>query len=398
VVQVGITDPAITMPLPMRVVGVWDEEATHPSVGQFHLNEAGKELQRQVMDTIMEKLDEAKKLQESRRPARGFSVIQRDMRRAGMALFSEYGSAEQRSTLYSGMAASGDLGQYKPEDLQKIVENSITAAGHLLLFRYFDFDVEPGKAYRYRVRLILKNPAYNLPPELAMLPQVVQGETRATEWSEPTAPVIVQDDSAYFLARADTQRRSGPPEAVMEVFQWLPDVGTIAKVDSLRTQVGQYISGRNRTEVIDPAKQKYEAQEVTVNSTDMLVDVINAPAGVGELHADLALNSNALGLPDVAVVADEYGQLATIDPISREAQKAKVSTEFDWWTKQFQYIKERPAVVPGEEGIMDLLESYPGAAAMIAGGHGGAGGKDKKSKKKGRKASPLRMSPYGMMP
>ena len=392
VVQVGITDPAITMPLPMRVVGMWDEEATHPAVKQFHLNEAGKELQREVMDKIMERLDEAKKLQESQRRARGFSVIQRDMRRAGAALFSTYGSAEQRSALYTGMA--NDLGQYDAETLKKIVENSITASGHLLLFRYFDFDVEPGKAYRYRVRVILKNPAYDFPPEMAILPQVVQGETRATEWSEPTSPVIVQDDSAYFLARADS-RRGGPPAAQMEVFQWLPDVGTIAKVDSLSTQVGQYVGGLVRNvEVIDPAKQKYEPKEVPVNSTDMLVDVLDAPSSVGELHADLGLDSSVLGLPDVAIVADEYGQLSTIDPISRESQKQRIATEFEWWQKQFQYIKERPETMPGEAGVMELLGGYPGAPGA-AGGHG-AGGKDKK-KKKGRKANPLRMSPYGAM-
>ena len=32
--------------------------------------------------------------------------------------------------------------------------------GRLLLFRYFDFSIEPGNAYRYRVKLKMRNPNY----------------------------------------------------------------------------------------------------------------------------------------------------------------------------------------------------------------------------------------------
>jgi hypothetical protein len=59
----------------------------------------------------------------------------------------------------------------------------ITAVGNLLLFRYFDFDVQPGYAYRYRVKLKLMNPNYERPVNEVMDPAYAEGESR---WSPPS--------------------------------------------------------------------------------------------------------------------------------------------------------------------------------------------------------------------
>jgi hypothetical protein len=58
-----------------------------------------------------------------------------------------------------------------------------------LLFRFFDFSVEEGCSYRYRVKLIFENPSYGaeeVPKELA------RGETRESRFSDPSAPVVVE--------------------------------------------------------------------------------------------------------------------------------------------------------------------------------------------------------------
>lgn len=71
-----------------------------------------------------------------------------------------------------------------------------------LLFRFFDFDVQPGKTYQYRVRLVVADPNHNtdkrfLAPEVlerrAAVEQKNKGNLpyRLTEWSEPSAAVGV---------------------------------------------------------------------------------------------------------------------------------------------------------------------------------------------------------------
>ena len=57
------------------------------------------------------------------------------------------------------------------------------------LLRFFDFSVEPGKRYKYRVRLVLADPNYGLPPQM-LAPLVLDRKDRkdhrfVEEWSEP---------------------------------------------------------------------------------------------------------------------------------------------------------------------------------------------------------------------
>jgi len=66
------------------------------------------------------------------------------------------------------------------------------------LFRFFDFDVEPGKRYRYRVKLILLNPNYKLSPRYVERIELTESPYLETDWSDPTDPVIVPRDAQIF--------------------------------------------------------------------------------------------------------------------------------------------------------------------------------------------------------
>ncbi|HVX14544.1 MAG TPA: hypothetical protein VHC22_25375 [Pirellulales bacterium] len=63
------------------------------------------------------------------------------------------------------------------------------------LFRFFDFDVEPGKVYRYRVKLVALNPNYDLPTRFLTTPEDAQGIFREGPWSAPSPAVAVVDGS-----------------------------------------------------------------------------------------------------------------------------------------------------------------------------------------------------------
>lgn len=191
-----------------------------------------------------------------------------------------------------------------------------------LLFRYFDFQVTPGNAYRYRVRMTLLNPNFKRPVEELVDESIAAGEIRVTPWSEPTPHVFVPEEQRIFLTKAEKSRSTdtGLPSANIDVYQWFSEAGTTiaAKVDKL--QLGQFIGGRcPKTEVYRPANDTLKEEEVPVFTGSLLADVAAAPTVAGfdpAEHADLKLDDKKLKqltTVDKALIVDRYGQLAILD-------------------------------------------------------------------------------------
>ena len=63
------------------------------------------------------------------------------------------------------------------------------------LFRFFDMDVQPGKHYRYRVKLMLDNPNYDLDEQFLVEDSLREAAWLETDWSEPTDVVSVPRDA-----------------------------------------------------------------------------------------------------------------------------------------------------------------------------------------------------------
>jgi hypothetical protein len=63
------------------------------------------------------------------------------------------------------------------------------------LFRFFDFDVEPGKRYQYRVRLGLFNPNHQVKPRFLAKEDLGKQWWIQTDWSEASNVVKVPRDS-----------------------------------------------------------------------------------------------------------------------------------------------------------------------------------------------------------
>ncbi|MEQ8848669.1 hypothetical protein [Botrimarina sp.] len=86
------------------------------------------------------------------------------------------------------------------------------------MIRIFDFNVQPGRQYVYRVRLVLRDPNHNV-PDSALAREVIdrrkdlstsQREYRKTEWSEPTSVVSVPMAGDVFVIGAKpASARSG---------------------------------------------------------------------------------------------------------------------------------------------------------------------------------------------
>jgi hypothetical protein len=120
------------------------------------------------------------------------------------------------------------------------------------LFRFFDFNVEPGKRYRYRVRLVLRNPnlgvedRYLSPEMLADKQQIEQevkklgaenkvSEARAayrrwemveSDWTDPSELISVPRDSRLLAVSVQPPTRvAGEPRGNVMVVSWVKDLG-----------------------------------------------------------------------------------------------------------------------------------------------------------------------------
>jgi len=99
------------------------------------------------------------------------------------------------------------------------------------LFRLVDLSVDPGKRYRYRVRLALRNPNRGIKAQFLERPEDAQGEFRLTDWSEPSSIVTAPRDNNLLIGPAIAA--SGRNESKLKVMfeQFVEDTGAIARYE-----------------------------------------------------------------------------------------------------------------------------------------------------------------------
>lgn len=85
-----------------------------------------------------------------------------------------------------------------------------------ILLRFFDFTVEPNHRYQYRVKLVLRNPNYNLPDRYLKDPSLAKQQYVFSPDSEPTPPVTVSGYSEVLAG--PVKPASGINEATASVL------------------------------------------------------------------------------------------------------------------------------------------------------------------------------------
>ncbi|MBR5709288.1 MAG: hypothetical protein IKX40_00860 [Thermoguttaceae bacterium] len=76
------------------------------------------------------------------------------------------------------------------------------------LFRFFDTKVEGGKQYRYRIKLVLKNPNYNVKSEYVESEAITVNPFIEGDWSQPSPVAEVPLDTRIYCIGARTERPS----------------------------------------------------------------------------------------------------------------------------------------------------------------------------------------------
>ncbi len=249
-----------------------------------------------------------------------------------------------------GMMGGGDMSGGTDEAVTPNVEPK-------LMLRSIDFSVEPNITYRYRVRLVVKNPNYNRA-------DVNPGtETAAANlsgpWSEPTVAVSVPADvSAYAQLPAQDNRRD---DVVMfQVVRWNPASGqTVVKTDDAAPGffIGEYGN------VQEPSSEGGGAKSTAIdfNSRSFVLD-----SSGGRIRIpDIGVERNPFTVPAVAMVVEPDGGVVIRNQAVDNADEVRQDMENNYNQALKDSGKRRE---PG------------------SGGRGpGAGGMGKKRGKKGRR-------------
>ncbi len=230
----------------------------------------------------------------------------------------------------------------------------MNAADVLLLTRFFDVAVEPGQAYRYRMRVKITNPNFGLGAADVSDPAALEGETRFTPWSDPSEVVAVPPDEAAFLTTMYGKGTESLPEARLEVTEYSREFATLVRQDT-RVEAGDLLVFEERnTYVLDPFKKEKDEKATYAFVTDHVVIGVDAlPDDAAEFHPDLNLGNRKLPAGRVLLLLDT-GAVIEIDAgLERQRQGVarSVQRERDGLGPQMKDKNAEPPPTEDEEGF-----------------------------------------------
>ena len=381
-VSQGVRDSVITMPLPARLMGVWRNNVNHPSIKEFELSDEEMEAEAALNRKIIEEFRKNRESIVQEIPPGGFADQQMNMSQFQGSFLKDKGNKKQL-----GKDVEDIFGKDSKIDSEKLIEkikDQVDAAGNLVLFRYIDFDIEPGKSYQYRVRLVLRNPNYGVPVDQVNTPSVVEGQIRETPESDPSNVATVAEDYAYFLSMVRPPRGSASEIAEMLVYEWFDESGTLIK-GKLAMELGDYIGGKQKTYVLRPDQMTFEEEDdVLFKSNDLLIDAMFVGRLDRNLHSDLKapadLSRHESGITPEALVLDREGRLKEIDPISLASLQKKYESNYTKEKGPFEDLKganEESLVSSDADSLLDPegggMSSSSMMEEMMNSGMGAAG-------------------------
>lgn len=245
----------------------------------------------------------------------------------------------------------------------------LTSMGEYFLFRFVDFDLEPGRAYRYRARLTLYNPNFDLPLDRVAHPSIVENDTRVTDWSPPTAPVVIEKDLEYFVERTQEGNATRSDNATLNVHLWSEGLGTWV-AQNIVVEPGQPVGGTKAvsTEIVDLVNNRMERAPVRLETEDLLADVMTMPSldGGDEFHGKyLSIPRGGIDIRTPAIVLTEQGELVSLDPAEREAEHLVAEDRVERQLEGFAYLS-----APAADAELDPLSM--GLEGCGGGAMGGA--------------------------
>jgi hypothetical protein len=415
IVAAKYTNGTFTSSLPHRLDGEWDPKiVAHPQISILTEDEQEEELI--ANQAAAQALVDAGTAEAGSR--RGFNRIQKDAnqmrsqassvagnkmgdymsdmmkRMGGASMQNGMNDARRQAEMMGRMMGSMQLGAGMGGAYGGGA--AVDLGAERLLFRYFDFDVEPGECYRYRVKLIVANPSFD--ESFVSAPTVAEGQERETDWSAPSPPAVVQKDVEFALTKASIPNTHDTAE--LKVVQFDTDLGTLI-MDTLKVVYGAYVGNEKKQKSLhlDLAGPTFKEEDVAFSSRDVLVDSAGgtparlAASAVADLKIEEKERQNLAksGKLDMAVTLNRFGELIQLDAGSRGELKPaekRVEEEREPYKDILETATKKKKDEKAGKSDADIFKSMMGQDT---------GGKKKKGKK-GRVNNPLKGAMPGMMP
>lgn len=149
------------------------------------------------------------------------------------------GQVDTDGTPFGEEEAAGNRKE-RDEAVQEDVQDARNPEYRLL--RFFDFNVEPGKRYVYRVCLGLQNPNYGVRTADLANADLAKKSWLQTKWSDPSPAISVLRDTQVLLSSVKPGRGYAEPSAEIVLTTWLQRKGVEVYKDFTvtRGQVANY--------------------------------------------------------------------------------------------------------------------------------------------------------------
>ena len=251
---------------------------------------------------------------------------------------------------------------------------AVAKKADLGLFRFFDFTVEPGKHYRYRVRLMLTNPNYGLSARYLETEELAKERLIETDWSDPTEIISVPRDSRLLAGPVKSSRYATiEPSTTMMIIHFDEMSGretSVEKNDVLRGQLANYVEEVEKPTLpagMVPGMEGAMDPTMMMGPDGMPVPQTRRPRRepkkddepketidyrTGQVLLDLAGGDS---LPGRDRDLTEPGKLLLLDPDGNLVVRNELFDLEEYKRYRKPEEPKRPEMMPGMEGMMDPM-------------------------------------------
>jgi len=237
------------------------------------------------------------------------------------------------------------------------------------LIRYWDFTVEPGRKYRYRLRVKVFNPNYKR-TDVAD-PELASRVLLTGPWSPVSDEVFVDFDNHWYVAE---QKRSTlrSNEMTLEVHHWYRGMGQWL-VTTFPQRIGQFVGLTDRAKPIKVAYwndvvHEWEPRELKMENFDSGNLLVGLSSG-NETY-DVYGQERGIPVPREAVALNPFGDLVRHEEQSDKADDIRKSVN-----ENYAEIAKALSEATGDEKKKDEADEKPAKGkgrGKMSGGKGGA--------------------------